>query len=81
MCADTSDSFDCSPYACISAFGACASSCSTSDDCAPGLVCDQRTCVAPTQGDAGGCAYGGPSSTSFMGLSLALAMLGRLRRR
>ncbi|MGZ3456594.1 MAG: hypothetical protein ACXVEF_43715, partial [Polyangiales bacterium] len=32
--------FDCSPYACAPAFGACLTGCATSDDCANGFVCD-----------------------------------------
>jgi hypothetical protein len=40
--------FDCSPYICEPAFGACRTSCESSDECENGKVCDtpSKTCVA-----------------------------------
>jgi hypothetical protein len=85
----TSDvvAFDCSPYICEAAFGACRTTCASSEDCANGFVCDvaAKACVpAPTPAspevgdDGGGCAYHGDRRTTsaavlgVLGLALAL---------
>jgi hypothetical protein len=87
-------SFECAPFACDPAFGACKTTCVTSDDCAPGLTCDdakhQCTQPAPTGGgDDGGCAVteaapnGARSERALLTTALALAglLLGRRRAR
>ncbi|MGZ3447978.1 MAG: kelch repeat-containing protein [Polyangiales bacterium] len=82
--------FDCSPYACAPAVGACLTICNSSNDCANGFLCDvaSRQCVplpAPTNG--GGCTVGDASGRSGEGAfafvaALALtSALGRARRR
>jgi len=82
---DEAIAFECAPYACEPAFGACLTSCKGTEDCANGSVCDiaSKTCVpAPTPAAAedGGCAL----SRSRSSLSAAVVMLlglGLLRRR
>jgi hypothetical protein len=79
--------FECSPYACEPAFGACRSTCAASTDCANGFICDTtaKNCV-PTPAppaDEGGCAFGGPSQnkSGIAAMILAaLALAGRARR-
>lgn len=61
--------FDCAAYACQAAFGACATSCRTVADCAPGHVCDAtyRCGRAPdVAGGSDGCQHapGGPGPPS-----------------
>ncbi|MGZ6084724.1 MAG: hypothetical protein ACXWUE_14730 [Polyangiales bacterium] len=81
--------FDCMPYACEPAFGACLGSCKSSDDCANGFVCDvsSKTCVAPEVPEASsGCAVRGengasPDAPRLAGIALALAALGLARRK
>jgi hypothetical protein len=83
--------FDCTPYACAAAFGACVSRCATSDDCAPGYVCDTSsgtssgTCTQPTSQASGGCTFaGGPTRDRSRSAALALVILAicaRSRRR
>jgi hypothetical protein len=82
----------CTPYRC-GADGKCATSCGSSDDCAPGTVCDDtvKACVVVqdnTAGDqGGGCGcevVGGGSSTSKAlggGMFAALLALGMARRK
>lgn len=80
--------FDCAPYACEPAFGACRTTCAASTDCANGFVCDtaNKTCVAPAAppSDDGGCAIGEPggsrSGSAIAALVVALALAGRARR-
>jgi hypothetical protein len=74
---DEAIDFDCAPFACDPAFGACRSSCGTSDQCAPGNVCDTATgrCIAaPATEDESGCTASStkPSSDSTLP---ALALL------
>jgi hypothetical protein len=84
-CPSTGVPFDCSPYVCEPAFGACRADCATSADCANGFTCatDTRTCVAdaPNAGK-GGCSFGGGAQSERRGLA-GLALLGALvmRRR
>ncbi|MBI2388457.1 MAG: hypothetical protein HYV09_02465 [Deltaproteobacteria bacterium] len=61
--------FECAPYICEPAFGACRTTCASSQDCANGFVCDiaARTCVAPAavaaatdEAEAGGCGCSTP---------------------
>ncbi|MGZ3453248.1 MAG: Kelch repeat-containing protein [Polyangiales bacterium] len=83
--------FDCAPYICEPAFGACRSNCVTSTDCARDFVCDvgTKTCVAaPAASDGatgsdggGGCSTHGPGSKAGAGLLLALALAATARRR
>ncbi len=84
---DQSIPFDCGAYACAQAIGACFQMCTSTDQCAPGNVCDLATksCVpagAPTADD-GGCSVhdAGTGGTSAIGALFALAALGTLRRR
>src|SRR5206468_3657832 len=67
--------FDCGAYACEPAFGACASSCRSSDDCAPGNICNVATgaCgpAAPAEADSG-CAVHGAPTTGESQLAAAL---------
>jgi len=78
--------FDCAPYACEAALGACRSTCGSSANCAPGFLCDANTrvCVAPPSGDdSDGCAYGAgkTSAGAFLVLLGALGAFTRRRRR
>lgn len=50
--------FDCSPYTCAPAFGACVSQCSSTSECAAGFFCSGTACVeqsATAPADRGGC--------------------------
>jgi MYXO-CTERM domain-containing protein len=81
---ETAIPFDCGPYTCEPAFGACRSNCSSSSDCAGGFVCSEQKCIAPTQeGDPGGCAVqprARPSIALFaMAMAAALAVTRRRR--
>jgi hypothetical protein len=85
-CPTNTTPFDCGPYACVSAFGACATRCLTSGECAPGFTCDTglAQCVAAPTGDDGGCAIGAPgrATTAVGGALVALLLIGgRARRR
>jgi hypothetical protein len=81
--------FDCSPYACAPAFGACLTACATTEDCANGFTCDTdaKTCVAAPATKGGGCSLGAPrsnASSSGVGFGAALAVIaaiGARRRR
>jgi hypothetical protein len=83
--------FDCAPYICEPAFGACRSNCASSADCAQGNVCDiaSKTCVvaAPSgstgdDGGGGGCALSSRKpSLSTGGWALLALAIGALRRR
>jgi hypothetical protein len=85
--------FDCAPFVCEPAFGACRSSCNGSDDCANGFLCDPPTgkCVAPVpttdgggaSGGSGGCgvAYGGEGAFGAGGLAALGTALAFARRR
>jgi len=85
--------FDCVPYICEPAFGACRSTCASSLDCANGFVCDiaSKSCVAvaapdavATGEDSGGCGCSTPGGRGTAGLLastiLGLAIAGRRRR-
>ncbi len=70
--------FECSPYTCEPAFGACRATCAGSADCANGFVCDvpAKSCVKvpPVVEDSGcACSTPGPART---GVELAGALLG-----
>jgi len=77
---------NCSPYRCGSD-GKCATSCATSDDCAPGTVCDTnvKACIVYTVDDTGGdggCGCSTPGSDTSprvyaLGALMALALLRR----
>jgi len=77
--------FNCSPFVCEPAFGACRTSCATSLECVNGFVCDlaAKSCVAVAAPvDEGGCALGRGSTGAPAGALIALlAVLGRIRRR
>ncbi len=84
--ADGSAPTPCLAYLCEKATGACHSSCTSSEQCAPGYACADSACVAtPTDaGEAdGGCALGSPrqASRSLIAAVLGLAALGAWRRR
>jgi hypothetical protein len=76
--------FDCAPYVCEPAFGACRSACTSSDQCAQGGFCDTstQTCVAaPPSGGGGGCAYSSGGGAGAFALAGAIAALGLVARR
>jgi hypothetical protein len=82
----TGASTACAPYRCIGA--ACARSCETTDDCAPGNACDpalqqcRPAAGAATTSDGGGCglARGTPGAAAWSG-ALAAACVAAARRR
>ncbi|MGZ3448977.1 MAG: kelch repeat-containing protein [Polyangiales bacterium] len=71
----------CSPFRCKG--GACATTCGTSEDCAPGWVCDGNACVAPPPADSGGgCSTSGARGAGSVWWSfLVVASVVALRRR
>jgi hypothetical protein len=76
--------FECSPYVCAPAFGACLTGCTSSLDCADGFVCDlgSKVCVAvaPAE-DSGGCAVNSPGRARALPiLAIVLAAIGARRR-
>lgn len=81
--------FDCAPYTCAPAFGACLRECVTTADCANGYACDvpSRTCVAiePASADGGcsttGVGAGGPGSVAALALLASLTRGRRVRTR
>jgi MYXO-CTERM domain-containing protein len=80
--------FDCTPFICQPAFGACLSMCSTSNDCANGYQCDitTRACVATPPSDTShSCAVSEPGDSSHDTVVVwaigAAALLARRRRR
>jgi MYXO-CTERM domain-containing protein len=80
--------FDCGAYACEPAFGACASTCRSTDDCAPGNVCDVASgkCAPVAPESDSGCAVRGAPTTGEGELAAALlagmvAYAARRRRR
>jgi MYXO-CTERM domain-containing protein len=85
---DMSIPFDCGAYACAAPIGACFQMCTSTDECAPGNVCDlnAKSCVpggAPTD-DGGGCSVrgaGNNSNTGAIAALFALVALARMRRR
>ncbi|MGZ3421864.1 MAG: kelch repeat-containing protein [Polyangiales bacterium] len=75
---------DCSPYRCNAS--QCGSSCASSEECAPGFVCESSTshCVAaaPAPEDSGGCALGAtPSRRGTDALAVLVVTLLALHRR
>jgi MYXO-CTERM domain-containing protein len=86
-CTAPTTTFECAPYACEPALGACNTTCSRSDQCAYGFVCDtaSRTCLAPAVQDDAGCAVATSRVTSPAAaapvVAVALALAGLLRRR
>ncbi len=76
--------FDCGPFACDPAFGACRTVCVTSNDCANGFACEtaSKLCVPPAApADEGGCVMGtNPASTSPFGAFALLVITGLARR-
>jgi hypothetical protein len=77
--------FDCAPYLCEPAFGACRETCSGSDECTQGYSCDTSTqkCVAnvPVDGGSSGCAMNGGANAGSFALALGIAALGLAARR
>lgn len=75
--------FDCAPFICEPAFGACLAGCARSADCANGFTCDvgSRTCVAlPPPEEDSGCAMGRSGARGWLAVLLVLVGLGRSRR-
>lgn len=81
--------FDCSPFICEPALGACRDRCTSVSHCAPGLLCDGEGMCVPKPpskvGDAGGCgcraAGGEERGAGWMEVLLVAAGLGLARRR
>jgi len=82
---DDAVTFDCAPYVCEPAFGACVDTCHTSQDCANGYACDTTTqhCVdAAIPAADGGCATSGPGGrTGGLAFGIAALVVGLARRR
>jgi hypothetical protein len=79
---------DCAPYRCFGPAGACRTSCSSVDDCAPPYVCDPSYhCVVPPSVESGedtGCslARGRAAETKTIGAAFVVALAAaRWRRR
>lgn len=80
--------FDCGEYICDPAFGACRTSCTSSEGCAPGYLCnlDAKRCEALASEDDSGCAVSqvgrpGQVLASLMSVALGLGLLRRRRTR
>jgi hypothetical protein len=86
--------FECGAYGCDPAFGACRTVCTTSDDCAPGNLCDpesQRCAPPPPAPESSGCDVGlagdvaggtqGRAILAAVGAALAIVVTRRRRRR
>jgi hypothetical protein len=76
----------CPPFLCDTSSGNCFETCTTSEQCAPGNLCDGGTCVAapkaPDGGDDGGCSTSGAGSPgSGLWLFGALSLAASMRRR
>jgi hypothetical protein len=86
-CPDERVAFDCAPYICEPAFGACRTVCSTSLDCMNGFACDVSTgrcqASAPPPAEDSGCAMSTTRSASPLsaGAVALLATLAFMRRR
>jgi hypothetical protein len=89
-CPVATTAFDCTPYLCEPAFGACRGQCADSTQCAAGFICETTSgkCVAAPPGDAGGdgggCAVeAGRGAGEGGGIAIALLAWGGLvaRRR
>jgi hypothetical protein len=88
-CPTDTTPFDCHAYACEPAFGACLSSCISSDQCAPGYTCDvaSKSCTQelPSKGDDCGCSAPGAGATDVAAtiastLAACAILLARRRR-
>lgn len=82
----TASPFDCAPFGCDPVFGACHSRCASSDQCAPGYLCDipAQSCIAPEPPEEEGCSVAGAPGRGSNGAWLSLVMMGialRHRRR
>ncbi|MGZ3474075.1 MAG: Kelch repeat-containing protein [Polyangiales bacterium] len=75
--------FECAPFVCEPAFGACRTTCNSSADCASGFACENHDCVvAQPPPDSGGCAMGKPTDArGLLALGALLGALGVMRRR
>jgi hypothetical protein len=78
--------FDCAPYACAPAFGACLTRCVTSADCAGGTSCDTASgaCTTTASSDSRSCATseGAPSGSPTLLLGVFVsALVARARRK
>jgi MYXO-CTERM domain-containing protein len=91
---DETVAFDCAPFVCEPAFGACRTTCASSNDCAQGFLCDtaSKTCVAapppPAESGDSGCAVSSPNTSNtsrgalaFAASLVALGLVARRRRR
>lgn len=80
--------FECAPYACLPAFGTCASRCAVSTDCASGAICDPATglCEKLAEPSSSGCALpsagglGDRAAIASAAIAFALVLAGRRRR-
>ncbi len=86
---ESSVAFDCAPYVCEPLFGACTTTCTNTDECSAGFVCDpgSKQCVAPPAPaeEEAGCSTGraparGASGFATLALALALAIAVARRR-
>jgi hypothetical protein len=91
---DQQVAFDCHAYGCFAPTGTCLTECTSSDDCAPGALCDlpSKQCVVPAAAnDSGGCAAAPLDANAngaapaggllaFVGLAAAVARRRRARR-
>ncbi|MBX7197028.1 MAG: hypothetical protein K1X94_33575, partial [Sandaracinaceae bacterium] len=81
---DEATPFECAPFACEPAFGACLTACVSSTDCANGFVCDlaSKTCVAPAPAaeDSGCGVHGGAAPFGAWVVALLLAAGARRTR-
>jgi hypothetical protein len=82
--------FDCAPYICEPAFGACRTQCNSSADCANGFVCEgaSKTCVpaaaatgATGDDGGGGCAMGTRAGKGGLAAIVVALLLAGVRRR
>jgi hypothetical protein len=77
--------FDCAPYACAPALGACLTQCVSTDDCAGGYGCQDDKCALPDAGaKPADCGTGPAPARGVLAATLAMAALGlatRWRRR
>ncbi len=78
--------FDCTPYVCAPAFGACITSCASTADCANGYTCDipSKTCTADVPASKSGCSLSGApqrDSASSAAYGLAVAAVAVIRRK
>jgi hypothetical protein len=77
--------FDCGAFACEPAFGACLTSCSSSNDCARGYTCDvaSKTCVAVAPpAEEEGCSVSAVGRNESLGaLAIVIAAGVATRRR